>query len=434
MAREPNATATTVVAAAAPRLVSDCKVDGAVIGTVASAAYERPLMNLAQGAAMVGFPCIVVQPYTEFDALRSPLLRALPIPRPPLLPRAQWCGTQRYGWRRSHLHRTQMWHALLTLGIDLLAVDLDWSFLDIRGQPLRLELPMRSLREARTSTGAMPDVIALHDGSARGLFNVGLMWIRASASTVALATRCVNRSFAGWEQGVFNEELGFGTGATLHCCHAAPRAACDLRSFTRSVEAVHNLGHEQYHSSRRRRVEGEDTCTARLPLAADPPKSSTYLWEATAADGGALSGWHGDRYSSLKRRPLTRCTALANTCRCPTLPDDDEHWRALGGVRIRHYLEKHPEHINLTVRGRAFHRGLAATSSSSRRSGAELTPSSRRSGPMSGPQPPTSRLAAPDGDMRPVLLREWLGWKPSLQRNRKARKPSQSRRGAHNSI
>ena len=39
-------------------------------------------------------------------------------------------------------------------GLDLLAVDLDWSFVDLHGVPLRFELPHRSLRAARTLRSA----------------------------------------------------------------------------------------------------------------------------------------------------------------------------------------------------------------------------------------------------------------------------------------
>ena len=172
-------------------LFAECTVDSAVIATVASAGYASAMLRLAHSAHAVGFPCLVVQPYTAFPQLSDPLVRALSVPIPPLLPRPLWCSRKRYGWRRSHLHRTRMWRVVLESGYasketslwrwscqqwwwqlrlsgdstdsnchrpvpvllcryDLLAIDLDWSFLDMRAQPLQWFTPIPALRAART--------------------------------------------------------------------------------------------------------------------------------------------------------------------------------------------------------------------------------------------------------------------------------------------
>ena len=39
------------------------------------------------------------------------------------------------------------------------------------------------------------------------LFNVGIMWVRSTVRTVEMVRRVENRSFGGWEQGIFNEEV-----------------------------------------------------------------------------------------------------------------------------------------------------------------------------------------------------------------------------------
>ena len=132
-----------------------CATDSAVIATVASAGYASAMLRLARSARAVGFRCLVVQPYAAFDELAEPLVRALPVPDPPLRPRPLWCGRKRYGWRRSHLHRTRMWRIVLESGYDLLAVDLDWSFVDMRGQPLQWSTPIAALRAARTPPSAL---------------------------------------------------------------------------------------------------------------------------------------------------------------------------------------------------------------------------------------------------------------------------------------
>ena len=69
--------------------------------------------------------------------------------------------------------------------------------------------------------GVAAEVVALHDGAQLKTLNVGLMFVRATAATAALARRVENRTRGGWEQGVFNEELSWGrhAGREVGCCH-----------------------------------------------------------------------------------------------------------------------------------------------------------------------------------------------------------------------
>ena len=388
-----------------------CAIDGAVLATVVSAAYGDALLGMAQSARLVGFPCVLVQPYQDFWQLRSPLVRALSLPPAPFLPRQQWCGSQRYGWRRAHFYRVRLWHVVFTMRLDLLAVDLDWNFADLRGQPLRLDRPMNALRAARTQEGYVPDVIALHDGPTKGLFNVGLMWLRASKAMLALVHKCYNRTTGAWEQGVFNEELNFGL-LSLRCCHPDSRTACDLRTFVRPIERVHNLGHETALAEKRRKYEGQDECAPLVAAAAHPPNTSRYLWVATSSEGRPMQrAWRPYVYNELSRRPLARCTKMSNVCRCPALPDNDEHWRTLGGTRIINYLKTHKEQVNLTVRGSAFHLGLKDNATGPH--SAYLFERDKSSMNESG-----------------ILLRDWLKWTPpwfSKQRVQRKKRPRQHR-------
>ena len=98
------------------RSIHECADRNTVVGTVASASFMPGLLALATSAANVGFPCVVVQPFDWFETLRHQLIRSLPVPSPPLLPRSVWCMSEHqreYGWRRSQLHRVRMWRLVL---------------------------------------------------------------------------------------------------------------------------------------------------------------------------------------------------------------------------------------------------------------------------------------------------------------------------------
>ena len=390
-----------------------CSDSGAVLGTVASAAYRQPLLRLARSARRSGWPCLVAQTYAPIllDNNRSisagrTHIRELSLPDPPLLPRPSWCNRQRHGWRRSHLHRTRMWRIVLAAGFDLLAVDLDWDFADIHGIPLRPPSSLLpALREARTESGEVPSVIAeadAHAGQAR-FFNVGLMFIRSNAATVALARRTELRSFAAWEQGVFNEELNWGSGEQqaapqLACCwtglgagrsHARgkePRVSegvseCRLAAHLRKVDAVHNLGHERAGKELRLRTEGRDECREEQPRAPPPPASSPFVWGDAArwdalnssrqveisgsrAEAAAYGGWQSDAENALIIRSVGRCGRLENGCRCRTRPVSDDDGRVYGRVKWERMLAAKP---GMRLHGEAFVRAIEAVRSGERR-------------------------------------------------------------------
>jgi hypothetical protein len=107
-----------------------CAVHNTVVGTVVSASFLGGLLVLRDSAVALGFPCVVVQPFDWFDALKhTARLSVLPAPAPPLLPRSLWCRERsfEYGWRRSQLYRTRLWRVVLEAGLDLLAMDCDHS-------------------------------------------------------------------------------------------------------------------------------------------------------------------------------------------------------------------------------------------------------------------------------------------------------------------
>ena len=318
----------------------DCAIDGRVIiGTVASASFDRPLQRLVVSAARVfgaRFRCVAaaVMGSSDFVAMRDRRIAPLPPPPRPLLPRPLWCGDSRYGWRRSHLFRARMWRLVLAARFDLLAVDLDWYFvsdplpglaaarenrarLSCTGHPTGTHY-LECVARSWAAEGVVAEVVALHDGGQLKTLNVGLMFVRATDTTVALARRVENRTRGGWEQGVFNEEASWGlhAGREVGCCHPPGGYGCDLARHFVKDEMAHGLGRNGHTSAAVRvRSEGSDHCTAasELPPSAPPPNSSRLRWAAAGARVKG-AGWAPSEYNELKTRRLGRCSDLLNLC------------------------------------------------------------------------------------------------------------------------
>lgn len=207
-----------------------CAVHNTVVGTVASASFAPGLVTQAESAYRAGFPCVVVQPFDWFDQLQNERLEVLPVPSPRLLPRSVWCKEplrHQYGWRRSQLYRVRLWRMVLEHGLDLLAMDLDHQVGPINPVAFlhSLHAPPESLSTTASSDAshraAPADVVAVWDGPGSRYLNVGIMWMRSTAGTRELSRLAENRSWVGWEQQVFNEELNFREGliASVRCCH-----------------------------------------------------------------------------------------------------------------------------------------------------------------------------------------------------------------------
>ena len=131
-----------------------------------------------------------------------------------------------YGWRRSQLYRVRLWRVVVEKGLDLLAMDLDHQLAVMNPVPFftAVHAPPETISHnpvSESSRKAAPaDVVAVWDGPGSRYLNVGIMWMRSTPATLELARRSENRSWVGWEQQIFNEELNFNKELSgVRCCH-----------------------------------------------------------------------------------------------------------------------------------------------------------------------------------------------------------------------
>jgi SAM-dependent methyltransferase len=210
-----NITAGTAAAASQGRRLEAraglerCAASGTVVVSVASGVYVSSLHALAASASAHGFGCVATLPYTATHAneLSGQHTHVLAPPQPPLLPRAEWCGDPRYGWRRTHLDKMRLWRIVLDEGFDILSIDANYKM---------MLSPLPTLRALRTApcslgprdcerwfpsdmrAGGWPlDVVGLHDGQSSKLLNIGLFWMRSTNATRALARVAENRTWGG---------------------------------------------------------------------------------------------------------------------------------------------------------------------------------------------------------------------------------------------
>ena len=281
------------------------------------------MLELAGTTLAAGFPCLAVQAYDDFEELHGrPEILPLPLPESPLLPRQIWCtkewtgawspggekvGASWYGWRRSHFYRVRMWVTILSSGFNLFAVDLDWRFNGLS--------PLPDIYAFTNSRGQPIDVFAWWDGPHERALNVGLMWIRSSPASVSLVRRVQNRTFAGWEQGLFNEELSHRS--QLVCCSENGMNGDWMNRSWK--DHSHKWSKERQHARLRR--EGRPRCVAdeaTLPPAEGPPNTSRWIWMGPGPSGSRnelQQGWQPHIYNHVVRRYYGRCNgAVTDTC------------------------------------------------------------------------------------------------------------------------
>ena len=303
-----------------------CASDNTVVASVASGSYIPSIKALAESASAVGFPCTVTQPYDSAHAalLRSEKLFLLPLPPAPLLPRRQFCEKEQplYGWRRAQLHKMHMLRAVLAASLNVLSIDANFRLGANPAAALR-DLPLQSAGR-RKGEPRRVDVAAMHDGPNSLQLNIGLLWVRSTESTRAMAERVVNRTWGSWDQYVFNEELS--TTAEIGCCHSQ----C-MKSI---VDESGDMVQKSSRGARsRREVEGADVCADDVPFAAPPSADSRY-WRTKVR-------WNGSVYNVPARRGhrrFMRCTEFGPNVTCHGFGAKDNcsglgHWRGrVGGA------------------------------------------------------------------------------------------------------
>ena len=254
----------------------------AVVSVATSGVYFELAVHTATTAHAVGIACITVAASDDVTASHR-LVRRLQLQfaaswRPSLT----WCRRKLAGWRHASVLKTQAMLLLLSHGINTLFVDADWRF--GRSNPLA----------ALAACGH--DAVALKD---KGHFvNVGLLWIRSTPATVAMARRTANRSLVAWDQAVFNEEAGAAVGLT--CCHANRFLG---RLFHRDGDA-HSLKHSASRSAMQACSNNAQTSAAALP----PPArraGESHLYRAM---------WDGFNFNELSDDARHRCPGCRRTC------------------------------------------------------------------------------------------------------------------------
>jgi hypothetical protein len=149
------------------------------------------------------------------------------------------------------------------------------------------------------------------------------MFVASGGVTTALMWRVLLRTIHGWEQGVFNEELNWGVGKNVSCCHAPGGRSFDpiMQHFTKDEET-----HSMKLAMKRRPPELMAGCGGALRQinAPFPPKASPLRWQRGAQGSTGCSGstkrWTQCEFNALALRALGRCTELRNLCESSSLP------------------------------------------------------------------------------------------------------------------
>ena len=349
------------------RSLTRCAHENVVIGTVASADFAPPLLRLAASAVQLGFACVIVQPMDDFQALADTRVLALPLPPAPLLPEPQWCRYpdlhKTYGWRRSQFYKVRMWMRILRAPhrLDLLAMDCDWR-ISVNPVPLlrqaiacpasssgyalkhKLITPgvtRSSPAKQDTARKCQPaEVVAMHDGSAMRLLNIGLIFLRNTVRVRSMVARVSNRTWLGWDQLMLNEEVNFNTHdhGDVGCCHThclryiaekrTAKGAGKDRQLCKPDTSAGPTGRRldktpagsSAHGSCHPRPTATQ-CEQRVyGSGVGPPPSTRYKWQTRTCfrcARNATPGWQEDNYNMLPKTRLRdgRCTAMANVCR-----------------------------------------------------------------------------------------------------------------------
>mmetsp|Transcript_5070 Transcript_5070/g.11890 ORF Transcript_5070/g.11890 Transcript_5070/m.11890 type:complete len:528 (-) Transcript_5070:14-1597(-) len=184
------------------RSIQDCVMDNTVVVTAISVNYEEHVSNALESVLYTGFPCHVVIMQDGFSSHLSDKVLQVGLLSSYLLPDSRFCTTYRthWGWRRTQLYKTWAFHLVIQRGFDVLLLDVD------------RQIPPGILPFIRKSHH---DIVAISDNGA--YLNFGMQWTRSGELTKRIAQRAWNRTWHGWDQYVWNEEIE-STKYFLRCC------------------------------------------------------------------------------------------------------------------------------------------------------------------------------------------------------------------------
>lgn len=227
--------------------------------TATNADYFEGVARFAEQANSSGVPCVVASvPSSLMES--HPLVHALKLPlAADWSPEPEFCAANKSGWRHVSVLKTQLLVLVLSAGYDCFVADADWQLSNVT-----LDVLMQ-LRASSWDIVGTNDYDGMNNGA--GMLNVGMMWVRHTPDTELLAQAVANRSYAAWDQAVFNEEID--AASSVRCCCSAGL----LHTAFEHVAANGKTTNEGKYAP-----SAQESCQAtRPPLDASPPPNSTSL-------------------------------------------------------------------------------------------------------------------------------------------------------------
>jgi hypothetical protein len=168
-------------------------------------------------------------------------------------PEPEFCAANKSGWRHVSVLKTQLLVLVLSAGYDCFVADADWQVMTCAhmgaegcslagllartwpallvansvtppsAEPLCWQLSNVTLDVLMQLRASSWDIVGTNDydgmNNGAGMLNVGMMWVRHTPDTELLAQAVANRSYAAWDQAVFNEEVD--AASSVRCCCSA---------------------------------------------------------------------------------------------------------------------------------------------------------------------------------------------------------------------
>lgn len=274
-----------------PYGVSGCAVEGTIFAMVATNEhYFGGITRFAESAHLQNVPCVVASVPWQLS-VEHPYVRVLKLPLASVWqPEPQFCNNHTSGWRHVHVLKTQMISYLLSQGYDVVTTDADWSVTEATFSAVD------ELRKLPWDVVGTPDPV-VDDAQ---LLNIGLLWLRNTNRTRVLAERVANRSFAAWDQAIFNQEVE--ADSSIGCC-ASESVLKAAFHRTEEISTFVQLSFDPITDEDKLNPVSQDNCNAeRPPLDAMPPPNDHSL-----ATMYPLATWQRRAFNDIAKRETSRC-------------------------------------------------------------------------------------------------------------------------------